>query len=121
MSTKIHLGCDQGQRPSAVLITPGPWGDCPQFTAVLAEIRVPRLDAGATRTRPDRILADKAYSSAATRAHLRRRGIKATIPIKADQAAYRKAKGSDGGRPPKFDREIYKQRHAVECAINLWL
>ncbi|MFF2193926.1 hypothetical protein [Streptomyces sp. NPDC058157] len=23
-----------------------------------------------------------------------------------------------GGRPPKFDKDDYKQRHAVECGIN---
>jgi len=34
----------------------------------------------------DRVLADKAYTSAADRAYLRRRGIRATIPIKTDQA-----------------------------------
>ncbi|MFF4838260.1 transposase [Streptomyces sp. NPDC001315] len=70
------------------------------------------------RTRPDRVRADKAYASRKNRAYLRRRGIRCTIPDKADQAAHRKKRGSRGGRPPKFDAEDYKARHAVECGIN---
>ncbi|MGV9870400.1 hypothetical protein [Rhodococcus koreensis] len=54
----------------------------------------------------------------ANRTYLRTRGIRATIPTKADQAANRKKKGSSGGRPPAFDAEHYKQRDAVECGIN---
>jgi hypothetical protein len=40
------------------------------------------------------------------RDYLRRRGIKATIPSKADQDANRRKKGSKGGRPPIFDAHI---------------
>jgi transposase len=100
------------------VITAGQRGDSPQFTTVLDSINVARLGPGRARTRPDRVLADKAYGSKANRVYLRRRGIKATIPVKADQAAHRRKKGSRGGRPPAFDAELYKNRHAVECGIN---
>jgi len=73
---------------------------------------------GRARRRPDRVLADKAYSSKKIRAHLRRRGIKATIPEPSTTQAGRARRGSCGGRPPDFDAEIYKQRNVVERAIN---
>jgi transposase len=64
------------------------------------------------------VRADKAYASRKNRAYLRRRGIRCTIPDKADQARNRKKRGPRGGRPPKFDPQDYKARHAVECGIN---
>jgi hypothetical protein len=53
------------------VLTAGQRGDSPQFAAVLSGVRVPRLDQGRPRTRPARVLADKAYSSRANRALLR--------------------------------------------------
>jgi transposase len=64
------------------------------------------------------VRADKAYDSRRNRAYLRRRGIKATIPVPADRVRNRQKLGSRGGRPPKFDKTDYRERHAVECGIN---
>jgi len=102
----------------SLLVTAGQRGDSPQFEAVLEGVRVARVGGGRARTRPDRLLADKAYSSRANRRYLRRRGITATIPVPADQAGHRTRRGSAGGRPPAFDPEVHKQRHAVDCCIN---
>lgn len=102
----------------SLLVTAGQRGDSPQFQADLEAISVPRLGAGRPRTRPDRIRVDKAYSSHANRAYLRRRGIGCTIPSKADQIRHRKNRGTRGGRPPEFCTIDYRRRHAVECGIN---
>ncbi|MEY9945689.1 transposase [Kitasatospora sp. GAS1066B] len=80
---------------------------------MLEKIRVPG-PVGRPRTRPDAVAGDKAYSSKANRAYLRKRGIRAVIPEKGDQAANRKKKGSRGGRPVSQDAELYKERNTVE-------
>lgn len=85
---------------------------------MLGHIRIPRLGPGRPRTRPDSLAADKAYSSRANRAHLRRRKIRHTIPEPRDQRANRRRRGSAGGRPTGFDAERYKGRNVVERAIN---
>ncbi|GAA2281638.1 IS5 family transposase [Streptomyces ruber] len=100
-----------------LLLTAGQAADSPQFIPVLNQMRV-RLPVGRPRTRPDAVAGDKAYSSRANRAHLRRRRIRAVIPEKKDQLANRKKKGSQGGRPVDFDAELYKVRNTVERLIN---
>src|SRR5215218_2159840 len=41
-TTKLQLGCEQGRKPLAILVTAGQRGDSPQFAAVVERIRVPR-------------------------------------------------------------------------------
>ncbi|MFB9398776.1 IS5 family transposase, partial [Streptomyces echinatus] len=105
-------------RPLALLLTPGHYGDGLQLRPVLEQLSVPRIGVGRPRTRPDLVLADKAYTSRENRRYLRRRGISHTIPERLDQRRHRHARGSRGGRPTGFDRERYKKRNTVERAIN---
>jgi transposase len=103
-----------------VLLTAGNVNDCTMFTQVVDAVRFPYAGRGRPRTRPDRVLADKAYSSRAIRAYLRRRGIKATIPERRDQRDNRARRGRGGGRPPVFDAQAYKRRNVVErCFARL--
>lgn len=101
-----------------VVLTPGQAGDNPQILPLLDGISVARTGPGRPRTRPQTVLADKAYAHPSTRAALRRRRIGFVSPERDDQIARRRAKGSAGGRPPAFDHEAYKQRNVVERCFN---
>ncbi|MGW3728297.1 IS5 family transposase [Streptomyces sp. NPDC000851] len=120
-TSKVHLAADRRCRPLAFVLTAGQAADGPQFIPVLDKVRV-RGPVGRPRTRPDAVAGDKtphaATRSSGNRAHLRRRGIKAVIPEKRDQAANRKRKGRKGGRPVDHDAELYKERNTVERLIN---
>jgi len=84
----------------------------------MSQVRIARRGGGRPRTRPGRALGDKAYSSAANRAYLRRRHIQAVIPVKEDQKDHRRARGRRGGRPPAFDATRYRDRNTVERCFN---
>jgi transposase len=118
LTTKIHLMADSRCRPLARVVTAGQRHDSVAFEPLMRRLRICRPGRGRPRTRPGRVVADKAYSNRAIRSHLRRRHIKADIPEKDDQRKARAAKGAAGGRPPRFDPEIYKQRNTAERAIN---
>ncbi|MEU8310781.1 transposase [Actinomadura sp. NPDC048955] len=77
-----------------------------------------RAYAGHPRRRPDRVITDRAYISAAIRRALRKRGITATSSERGDQRAGRVRRGSRGGRPPRFDPVLYKRRNVVERCIG---
>jgi hypothetical protein len=103
LTTKIHLLADRRCRPLTRVTTAGQRHDSLAFEAVMNRLRIARIGPGRARTRPGRLLADKAHSNRKIRAHLRRRAITATIPEPADQIAHRAGRGSSGGRPPEFD------------------
>ena len=102
-----------------MIVAPGQGHDGRMLPEVLADVRVPRLGPGRPRTTPEALLADKAYSSRATRTLLRTRGIQAVIPEPSDQRANRARRGSAGGRPASYDKQLYKQRNVVERSFNL--
>lgn len=120
LSTKIHMIADRRCRPLTCITTPGQHGDCPQFIPLMNQLAIGRRGKGRPRTRPGAALGDKAYSSAANRTYLRKRGIKAVIAVKEDQKNHRRSRGSRGGRPPAFDAGHYKDRNSVErCSGKL--
>lgn len=78
-------------------------------------IRIQRCGPGRPRTRPERVAADKGYSSTKIRTYLRRRGIKATIPERIDQINGRLRRGESLCR---LDRAAYRRRNVVERCFN---
>jgi hypothetical protein len=118
LTPKIHLLADSRWRPLVLATTPGRRGDSPMFEPLLGVLRLAR-STSRPRTRPDRVLGDKAYSSRANGDHLRRRGTRPTIAQPRDQREHRRRKGSAGGRPPAFDQVAHRGRNTVERAINL--
>lgn len=92
------------------------------FVPLMNHLQVARA-AGRARSRPDAVLADKAYSSRAIRTYLRGRQITAVIPVPDDQKGHRIKRGSAGGRPPNFDSETYRGRNVIErsyCHLKQW-
>jgi putative transposase len=119
LTSKIHHLVDGVGRPLVVLVSAGQANDAPVFAHLLAHLRIASAGTGPARTRPVRVRADKAYSSRAIRAQLRRRGIIAVIPEPSDQIAHRKRRGASGGRPPAFDAADYKHRNVIERGFNV--
>lgn len=101
--------------PLAFTVTGGNVNDCTQLTQVMNAVRIPRPGPGRPRTRPDRFLADKGYSSRSIRAYPRSRGIARTIPERTDQIAGRKRRGE---KPCTFSRHLYRRRNVVERCFN---
>ena len=63
LTTKLHTLVDGNGRPLVIEAGPGQGGDSPMLPVLLDLLRVARSGPGRPRTRPDALLADKAYSS----------------------------------------------------------
>ncbi len=113
MSTKLHLRTDGRGRPLVVLATPGQRHEVTQLERLLEGGAVKRTrpdgrpSRGQPRKRPAKLAGDKGYSFPSARRLLRRRGIGAVIPTKADQR-----------RQPRFDRAAYRGRNQVERSVG---
>ncbi|MFJ9804627.1 IS5 family transposase [Streptomyces wuyuanensis] len=114
-TTKIHLACDGRGRPLAVMLTAGQRHDGVSARPLLERIRVPPIGRGRPRCRPDHVVADKAYASRGLPPQARHQP---HHPEKRDQQRHRRNRGRDSGRPPRFDREIYRRRNTVERCFN---
>ena len=76
------------------------------FERLLEQGAIKRPGRGRPRQRPGRVAGDKGYSSRPIRQACRRRGIRLTIPRKANER-----------RTGPFDRALYRLRHRVENLI----
>lgn len=88
-------------------LTGGEVHDSKAMATLMGTGWIKRLGRGRPRLKPDRLAADKAYSSGVIRSTLRRRGIQPVIPTRSNE------------RPdPDFDRDAYRERNRVERLIN---
>jgi transposase len=117
LTTKLHLAVEQGQKPLSVVLTAGQrWAarssgwrwkasGCP---ALVVAARAPaRTGSGPTRPTLHALTASTC-ADAVSSAPFRRRRIRPLTGVSEDR----------GGRSPAFDKVDYRERHAVECAIN---
>ena len=89
------------------LVSVGERHEAVVFEPLMEQGPVKRTGAGRPRIRPHRVSGDKGYSSRKIRLYLRRRGIRYTIPRKANEH-----------RGGKFDKALYRLRNQVERCFN---
>ena len=105
--TKIHLLTEGNGLPIALSVSGAQAHDITRFDELVSSVSLQGL-RGRPRTRPVKLVADKAYSAKWLRQDLRRRGIGVVIPNKSNEKAR------------YLDQEAYKKRAKVEQR-NGWL
>jgi hypothetical protein len=78
-------------------------------------IRV-KCGGGRPRSRPGEVAGDSAYDTRDVRAYLRRRGIRASIPVNR-----RNRRRPRRGRPYRLDPEAYKRMKSSVERFSAWL
>jgi transposase len=89
-----------------------------QIEPLLDGISVRHGGRGRPRKRARGQAFDKGYSYPRCRGLLHRRGLHHMIPEREDQRKQRRQKGQQGGRPCRYDHEMYRWRNVVERCIN---
>ncbi|MBC7784386.1 MAG: IS5 family transposase [Burkholderiales bacterium] len=102
--SKVHLMTDAGGLPLAVILTQGNRNECPVFDELLERTL---LDTGGVA--PQRLAADRGYSSDKLRAKIAALGIEPVIP-------YRKTEHVTD-RPP-LNEQAYKGRNVIERCVG---
>lgn len=95
MSTKIHLAVRGLGCPVRFHLTAGQMGDAPQAAALIED-----LPAGI-------VMADTAYDADSLRRIIADKGAVAVIPSNPSRA-----------RKHPLDKELYAQRHLIECCFS---
>jgi transposase len=94
-TSKIHVKVDALGNPLKFIITPGQVSDITQANLLLEGI------TGAY------VIGDKGYDSKALREAIKQQGSEPVIPSK-----------SNALEPYEYDKDIYKERHVVECYFS---
>jgi transposase len=105
--TKVHMRAEGQGKPLIFVLTGGERHEQTAFESLMEHGALRRVGRGGPRTRPERLVGDKGYSTDKIRAYLRRRRIGAVIPYRAGQRT------SD-----RFDRRAYRERNKIERLIN---
>lgn len=95
MSTKIHLAVRGLGCPVRFVLTGGQKGDAPQAASLIEDLPA------------DIVMADTAYDSDRLRDAIARKGAVAVIPNNPSRA-----------RKYPLDKDLYAQRHLVECCFS---
>jgi transposase len=103
----VQLRAEGDGKPMTSLVTPGQRHEAVVFEPIMEQGAVKRAGRGRPRLRPARVVTDTGYSSRRNRRYLRRRGIRFTIPRRANER-----------RRGPFDRQVYRGRNRVERTIN---